>query len=104
MNTAKIVRLIETKTNRVSGNGPADPVRIVTQYWTTNGQIVAENDPFPVNETLMELRSLIYDLKHRAKRDGLTHSHLKSPSGIWEQRGRESAFQEIIDWIEGNTR
>lgn len=43
--SAKLVVVIETKTARGSGNLPEDPVRIVTEYWSVDGEKLAENDP-----------------------------------------------------------
>jgi hypothetical protein len=39
----KMVRMIEVKYERF---GDGLPERIVKQYWTTNGQLVGELDPF----------------------------------------------------------
>ena len=43
-NTAKVIRLIKTTSTRGEGTS-ADPVRIVTQYWNFNGDLLFENDP-----------------------------------------------------------
>lgn len=45
VNSAKAVLVIETKTAR--GSGAAEqPVRIVTEYWSLDGEKLAENDPY----------------------------------------------------------
>lgn len=41
---AKIVCLIETKALRGEGT-PQDMCRTVTQYWSLDGKLLAENDP-----------------------------------------------------------
>lgn len=43
--SAKVISVIETKSARGSGNSPEDPARIVTQYWTLKGELLAERDP-----------------------------------------------------------
>jgi len=46
MKNAKIVQVIET-TIEVRGIGHTEePWRIVTQYWSFDGKLLAENDPF----------------------------------------------------------
>ena len=44
VDSAKIVRVIETKSARGSCTRE-DPMRIVTQYWDFKGNLLAENDP-----------------------------------------------------------
>jgi hypothetical protein len=41
--SAKIIQVIETKSMRGTGTSN-DPVRIVTQYWNKEGELLAEND------------------------------------------------------------
>jgi len=45
MDSARVVQLIETTILRRGEGLESDPVRIVTQYWTFDGQMVAEDDP-----------------------------------------------------------
>jgi len=45
MDSARVVQLIETTILRRGDGLENDPVRIVTQYWTFDGQLVAEDDP-----------------------------------------------------------
>jgi hypothetical protein len=48
---ARVIVVVETKAHR--GTGDADnPHRMVTQYWTTGGDFLAERDRF--HETLVE--------------------------------------------------
>lgn len=45
MDTAKVIRVIETTMTR-RGNGTKEsPCRIITQYWTLKGELLAEVDP-----------------------------------------------------------
>ena len=44
VDSAKVIQVIETKTARGSGE-PEQPVRIVTEYWSTEGKKLAEYDP-----------------------------------------------------------
>ena len=42
---AKLVVLIESETKRGLGQRDSDPVRIVRQWWTPEGEFVFEKDP-----------------------------------------------------------
>ena len=45
MFNAKLIKVIET-TLELRGKGiPTSPFRRVTQYWSTDGKLLAENDP-----------------------------------------------------------
>lgn len=50
MNATDSVRLIEviqtTLTRRGEGKSENDPVRIITQYWSLDGTLLAEVDPW----------------------------------------------------------
>lgn len=41
--SAKVIQVIETKAMKGSGTNN-DPVRIITQYWSTEGKLLAEDD------------------------------------------------------------
>lgn len=43
--SARVIEVIETKSARGSGKSIEDQCRIVTQYWSTDGVLLAENDP-----------------------------------------------------------
>lgn len=43
--SARIIEVIETKSARGSGKTNEDPCRIVIQYWSVKGELLAENDP-----------------------------------------------------------
>lgn len=43
--SARIIPVIETKALRGSGKSEGDMCRIVTQYWSLEGELLAENDP-----------------------------------------------------------
>ncbi|APB77432.1 carboxypeptidase [Paenibacillus polymyxa] len=43
-NSAKVIQVIETKNDRGSGT-ETDPNRIITQYWSLDGELLAEYDP-----------------------------------------------------------
>lgn len=49
MSQAKLIEVIETTDYRGDGT-EADPYRSVVQYWTKDGQLLAENDPTPINQ------------------------------------------------------
>jgi hypothetical protein len=44
LDRARVVQVIETTLQR-RGNGKDDPLRVVTQYWTLDGKLIAERDP-----------------------------------------------------------
>jgi hypothetical protein len=45
---ARVIEVIETRLlRRGDGRGPETPIRIVTQYWTLDGELLAEVDPVP---------------------------------------------------------
>lgn len=47
MDTARVIQVIETTlTRRGEGKDASDPVRIVTQYWTLDGHLIVEKDPY----------------------------------------------------------
>ncbi len=43
----RLLPVIETKLlRRGDGSSETDPVRIVTQYWSLDGELLAEHDPW----------------------------------------------------------
>lgn len=44
VDSAKVIEVIETKSARGAGT-PAQPARIVTEYWSLSGEKLAEFDP-----------------------------------------------------------
>ena len=46
MDTARVIEVIETTLTR-RGDGKETPIRIITQYWSKDGQLLAERDPSP---------------------------------------------------------
>lgn len=44
VDSAKVIMAIETKSARGSGE-PGQPSRIVTEYWSMDGEKLAEHDP-----------------------------------------------------------
>lgn len=45
VNSAKVIQVIETKSARGSGS-KEQPSRIITEYWSLDGEKLAENDPY----------------------------------------------------------
>lgn len=45
MDAAKVIQVIETKLLRRGKGVESDPIRIVTQYWSLDGELLAEVDP-----------------------------------------------------------
>lgn len=43
MDSVRVLEVVETTLTR-RGNGKDDPVRIVTQYWSKDGRLLAEVD------------------------------------------------------------
>lgn len=46
VNSARVMRVIVTTAVRGSGNKQEQPARMVTQYWSFDGKLLAENDPY----------------------------------------------------------
>lgn len=44
IDNARCISVIETTLTR-KGNGRDDPIRIITQYWSLDGRLLAESDP-----------------------------------------------------------
>lgn len=44
MDTVRRIEVIETTLLR-RGNGKDDPIRVITQYWSLDGDLLAEYDP-----------------------------------------------------------
>lgn len=44
--SARVISVIETKTARGSGMNSESPVRVVTEYWSLDGEKLAEVDPY----------------------------------------------------------
>lgn len=44
MDSAKVIRVIETKSTRGNGTS-ANPSRVITQYWSLDGELLFEIDP-----------------------------------------------------------
>lgn len=79
--TAKVISVIET-TLLVRGEGVAEsPVRCITQYWSTEGKLLAEVDPCVEMEFTPEVRAAIYAL---IEREIFTPSK-KSPATFFNQ-------------------
>jgi hypothetical protein len=75
---ARLIQLIETDDRRGAGRD-GDPVRLVTQYFTTEGDFVVEKpDEFARPKREEELRELIRDA-----RDILSHM---PGSSRWDER------------------
>lgn len=63
MDTVKKVTLIETTlTRRGDGEDMSSPVRIITEWWTLNGNKVAERDPAAVQITPEDEEQLVVKL------------------------------------------
>lgn len=63
MSEARVIQVIETRLlRRGDGKDARSPIRIVTQYWTLDGKLLAEVDPesrtFLVEEEMWERTSL----------------------------------------------
>ena len=75
---AEVIRAVRTDLEK-RGNGVETPVRIVTQYWSEDGDLLAENDPCPdyiselsqlearKNDIINRKQSRIDELEHAIK-------------------------------------
>lgn len=48
IDNAKLIQVICTTLTR-RGNGKTTPIRVVTQYWSIEGELLAEVDPYKEN-------------------------------------------------------
>jgi len=44
--TARVIEVIETTLTRRGKGVEGDPIRIITQYWSQDGKLLAEKDPW----------------------------------------------------------
>lgn len=57
MDQAKVIQVVVTTlTRRGSGQEASSPIRIVTQYWSLDGDLLAEVDPFRDTGVLLQQR------------------------------------------------
>lgn len=93
METVKVMSVIETRLLKRGTGISADPIRIVTQYWDMNGNLIFEIDPERIadlaeKKKLYEaIRKRINDLRDRFKLDGLN------------VEGRDCALHMVINDI-----
>ncbi|ADZ83564.1 hypothetical protein [Cellulosilyticum lentocellum] len=48
--TARVIQVIETTSLRGTGDNESDKCRIVRQYWSMQGELLAEDDPCKDNK------------------------------------------------------
>lgn len=48
--SARVIQVIETATLIGTGDNNDDPCRIIRQYWSMEGELLAEHDPFKNNK------------------------------------------------------
>jgi hypothetical protein len=66
-NKAELISVIQTTILRRGLGNKLDPIRIVTQYWTTDGRLLAEVDPTPpllFNDLAAAGDRLAHELQH----------------------------------------
>ena len=93
METVKVMSVIETKLLKRGTGIPADPVRIVTQYWDMDGNLIFEIDPERIAD-LTEKKKLYEAIRKRvnALRERFKTDHLNV-------EGRDCALNMIINDI-----
>lgn len=69
MDTARVMQVIETTIERRGdGKDARSPIRVITQYWTLEGTLLAEVDPcaqtIPVEAPMYE-RSSVEEVRRR---------------------------------------
>lgn len=69
---ARVIQVIETTIERRgAGDHNRSPIRIITQYWSLDGKLLAEVDPcaevFPIEREMYD-RASYEDVKHRRGR------------------------------------
>lgn len=50
MFNAKLIQVIVTEIEQRGDGTKESPIRRVTQYWSTDGKLLAERDPFPFTD------------------------------------------------------
>lgn len=51
MNDVEVIKVVRTRLlRRGRGKDASDPVRIITQYWSPAGELLAEVDPYQEEE------------------------------------------------------
>lgn len=69
---AKVIQVIETEVTRGKGE-EGDPLRGVTQYWSLEGDLLAENDPCITERptpTILRGAALLKELYNKPSRVG----------------------------------
>lgn len=69
--SVRVISVIEVKANRGLGI-EKDPVRVVTQYWDMNGNLLAERDPDPQllsDQVIWESKRLQNIIENHSKSD-----------------------------------
>ena len=60
---ARVIEVVETDLTK-RGNGVDIPIRIVTQYWSKDGELLAEYDPNPDHiRIIKKLREKVAELE-----------------------------------------
>lgn len=47
---ARVIQVVETTLERRGKGVEGDPIRIITQYWSMDGELLAEVDPVRLSE------------------------------------------------------
>lgn len=51
MDTCKLIQVIETTLTRRGNGREDDPFRVITEYWSTDGKLLAQVDPYVPGRT-----------------------------------------------------
>ena len=87
---AHSVELIRTVLQTRGAGVESDPTRTIEQFWTPDGKLAAENDPFHPNETACkEIKVVLKDRKFPP-----TDNHSELPETV---RSALDSLQEMID-------
>jgi hypothetical protein len=85
---AKLIQVIVTDDRRGAGV-ERDPIRQVTQYWTPEGRLLAEVDPYPTNPELAQERQ-----RYDRMVDSFTRDTKRLHDAIRWALGEEGTFAE----------
>jgi hypothetical protein len=50
MGDVEVMQVIRTQLLRRGKGTPESPIRIITQYWSMDGELLVEVDPFPASQ------------------------------------------------------
>lgn len=79
VDSARVIQVIETKSARGSG-ATEQPARIVTEYWSLDGEKLAESDPYLGGNSLRCFKSEFVPSDSGMERGGIKRNRNRQPN------------------------